>query len=115
MYQEYLRVHEEELQKKLDAEKAIQSGFIPSGGALITCMMQVNDTSSPGKTKQVRLPYEALYWLIGRLEAQGSSLDALQSTNQQVPRDLVQNQASSQPTQGLSEPQGAMMPLQTMQ
>ena len=122
MYNQYLVLHEDALQKKLEAEKALQAGFIPSGGALITCMMQVADPAKPGSTKQVRLPYESLNWLVERLGAQGSSLEAIESTNPQVVADISQRMA---PPQGsgnmpLTIPPGlgtmaTDMPLQTMQ
>jgi hypothetical protein len=122
MYDQYLQMHESELQRKLEAEKALQKDFIPSGGALITCMMQVKDPSKPGKTQQVRLPYEALFWLINRLEAQGSSLETLQNTNPQVTADLANSMQSQKVLQAQQQqmvqnaPQMAMdMPLQTMQ
>lgn len=81
MYDQYLEVHEAEQMKKERAIQAAKDGFIPTGGSLITCSMQVKDPSSASGTRQVRLPYEALNWLIMKLESQGSALDTIEQTN----------------------------------
>ncbi len=80
-YDEYLQVHEMEQMKKERAIQAAKDGFIPTGGSLITCSMQVKDPSSASGTRQVRLPYESLNWLIQKLEAQGSALQTIDDTN----------------------------------
>jgi hypothetical protein len=110
LYIRYMQQHEAELQRKEMSKKAMESELIPTGGALITCSMQVQDPKNPGSTKQVRLPYESLTHLIKALEGQGKSLEVLNTMNQgalaemhqqmqQNPQDMQQN-----PTQ----PQGPM-------
>jgi hypothetical protein len=70
-----------EIEQKLQAAK---DGFIPTGGYMVTCDLYVTDPADPTKerTKRARLPYEALQWLIKRLETQGQSLDQLEQMNQ---------------------------------
>lgn len=100
-YKRYLKLHEDEIQRKIEAEKAAQSDFIPTGGALITCTMQVPDPSTPSKTRQVRLPYEALMWLIKRLDSQGSGLQQLENMNSQVIAELSSGMQQAQTPSGL--------------
>lgn len=92
LYDQYLQVHEEEQMKKMQAMQAAKDGFIPTGGSLITCSMQVADPSSSSGTRQVRLPYEALNWLIQRLETQGSGLQVLEQTNPGAVKQMMQAQ-----------------------
>lgn len=89
-YQAYLKQHEDLMTKKAEMEKAIQSGFIPVGGAMITCSMHMPDPTRPGETKQVRLPYEALNWLIKRLESQTGGMAELENVNDGAVMDMAQ-------------------------
>lgn len=61
-------------QRKMIAAKA---DLIPSGGYMVTCDIYLPDPMDPSKTKRARIPYEALNWLIKRLEDQGSSIKEL--------------------------------------
>jgi hypothetical protein len=88
MYDQYLRIHEDELKRKADAAQSAKDGFIPTGGSLITVSMQVADPSTSSGTRQVRLPYESIDWLLKKMESQGSSLQALESTNPGVVADM---------------------------
>lgn len=93
LYDQYLAIHEQELSRKAQAAQAAKDGFIPTGGSLITVQMTIADPSSQSGTRQVRVPYEAMDWLIKRLDAQGSSLQALEQTNQGVVADMVNMQS----------------------
>lgn len=63
------------LQDKIQNAK---SGYIPTGGYMVTCDFYVNDPMDPSKTKRAKLPYESMEWLLKRLEEQGSSLERLE-------------------------------------
>lgn len=60
-----------------------QSGFIPTGGYLVACQFYVTDPGDKTglKTRQARVPYQALDWLIKQLEAQGQSQEQLSDMN----------------------------------
>ncbi len=70
---------EAENQRRL---QAMQQGYIPTGGYLVTCDFYVPTPDDPKKTRRARIPYEALKWLLDRLQAQGQSLDELEKMNQ---------------------------------
>jgi len=89
MYNQYLTIHEDQQTQKLQAEQAAKDGFIPIGGSLITVQMSVPDTKSQGGSRQVRLPYESVSWLLKKLESQGATLDELESMNDGVIRDMM--------------------------
>lgn len=90
MYDALLKQHEDMLTKKADAIKQAQAGFIPTGGAMITCSMHMPDPERPGETKQVRLPYEALYDLVKKLEVQSGGIDQLAKVNDGAVMDMAQ-------------------------
>lgn len=67
----------------MEAEKQAQlqaaaSGFIPSGGASIKVAWYVPDPNNSSRSIQAVLPAESISWLVDRLNAQGSSQEALQ-------------------------------------
>ena len=81
MYDQYLTIHEDQIKKKNDALQAAKDGFIPVSGTLITVGMHVDDPKSQSGTRQVRLPYDAVLWLIKRLDAQGMGIQELDKMN----------------------------------
>lgn len=87
-----LAAHEEELALQAKELQAAQAGFIPTGGYLVACDFYVQtDPADPSKTKRVRLPSDALAWLIERLETQGASLEQLESVNDANLVQIAQN------------------------
>lgn len=70
-----------ESQQQMQLQRA-QQGYIPTNGYLVGCDFYVNNPDNPNKTRRVRVPYEALQWLINQLQAQGSSLQDLETMNQ---------------------------------
>jgi len=100
LYDQYLAIHEDQTGQKIQAAQAAKDGFIPTGGSLITVSMQVADPKSQSGSRQVRLPYEAIMWLITRLETQGSSLQSLDEMNQGAIVDIQSRQGQGQPQAG---------------
>lgn len=90
-YMMLLKQHEQILEQKAEAEKAAQSGFIPTGGAMITCSMKVPSPDDPSKQKQLILPYEALSWLMKRLESQGTGQAQLEDMNTGAQLDMARS------------------------
>lgn len=118
IYAQMLQVHTEELKRKELAQQSIKDGMIPTGGALITCSMQAPDPSNPGSTRQVRLPYEALMYLIQRLEGQGKDLAVLEQVNQGVVAQMAQQMGQQNqpgPMNALPGGGGAQIPTQFQQ
>lgn len=66
------------LQQQQDSAK-LTSGFVPSGGFLVKCDVRIPDPEDQTKTKILKLPVEALSWLVDKLEKQGSTQQMLQS------------------------------------
>lgn len=68
-------------QQKTDEEikiKQAQSEFIPTSGYLVACDFYVPDGKNPEKLpKRVRIPSEALQWLLNQLTSQGSDQETL--------------------------------------
>lgn len=81
-YAARLQAHEQAAAMIAKQLQAAEAGFIPTGGYLVACDFYVQtDANDPSKTKRVRLPSEALDWLIQKLETQGASLAQLESVN----------------------------------
>jgi hypothetical protein len=81
-YQKKLEVHQQfEAANQLRIQRA-KDGFIPTGGYLVVCDLYVPDPKDPMKTKRVRLPYEAILWLMKQIEAQGMGLEQLENMAQ---------------------------------
>lgn len=86
-YQQMIMIHQ---QLQTDAElkiKQAQSEFIPSGGFLVACEMYdpnaVIDPKNPNKLpKRVRVPSEALQWLLQQLAVQGTDQKTLEGLSQ---------------------------------
>jgi hypothetical protein len=97
--------------QRLQDIKAAESEFIPTDGYLVTCQMSIEDPSAPNKTRQVRLPYSALQWLIKMLETQGQSLGELEKMNQgalaQMAQGFIQKRLGGQPEGMGNAPQPA--------
>lgn len=104
--QQYEQIQAQQAQALIDAKNE----FIPANGALIACDMYVPDPTDPQKAaKRVRVPYQALDWLIKHLESQGMGLDTLEQMNQGTMADIAQ-QLHSQSPQAMSQPQTGTMP-----
>ena len=90
MYEQKKTIHEQMLAQQQEQIKQAESGFIPSGGYLVVCDLYVPQPNNPGKTQRVRVPSEALDWLLKKLQIQGSSQEQLmQIGNQQAIADIA--------------------------
>lgn len=95
------------MMRKKQAKQAAKDGFIPTGGSLITVSMHVPDPKTPSGTRQVRLPYESVSWLLQKLEAQGLTLQDLETMNDGVVADMMKRMGQQQaprPPQQLGPP-----------
>jgi hypothetical protein len=91
--QNYVRKIQAHEQMETDEQQKIlaaNSEYIPTGGYMVVCDIYVGDPANPDKTRRARIPYEAIAWLVKRLEAQGQSLDDLESMNQGAVSQMAQ-------------------------
>lgn len=105
-YAHTIQMYEQIKEQQAKALQLAQSGYIPTGGYLVVCDMYVSDPKDPESSKRVRVPYEALRWLIEKLEAQGSGLQDLEQMNQgalaQMAAHMAQNRIQNR---GMAAPQ----------
>lgn len=89
-YSAKISMHQQfEAANQLAIQRAEQ-GFIPTGGAMITCQMYVNNPKDPtAKPNLVRVPYAALDWLIQQMEVQGQSQQQMQDMNEGAQAQLA--------------------------
>lgn len=95
MYAMKKKEHETILAQQQQQIQAAAAGFIPTGGYAVVCDIYVSDPKDPEKTRRARIPYEAMQWLLKKLETQGSSQSALTSLPTSAQADLA-NMISSQ-------------------
>lgn len=108
-----VQLHETLEVKRQQQLQMAEQGYIPTGGYLVGCDFYVNNPDDPNKTRRVRVPYEALQWLIQHMESQGSSLQQLESMNQGNQQEMAgmmtRPGASPQPQPGGAPPPHAPM------
>jgi hypothetical protein len=116
-YDGFKAQHEQALAMKTEKILAAKQEAIPTAGAMIACDMYVPDKADPNKVpKRVRIPYDALNWLVTTLEAQGQSLGKLETMNQGMlaqMADMLLAQHGGGEGQGMSgpsAPQGMAIP-----
>jgi hypothetical protein len=81
LYAYAVKAHEQAEAKNQAAIQAAAAGYIPTGGYMVTCDLYVQDPLNPGRTKRARIPYQAVEWLVKKLETQGQSLEQLERMN----------------------------------
>lgn len=81
MYAHTVQQHQmAEAENQAEIQRAA-AGYIPTGGYMVTCDLYVQDPLNPGRTKRARIPYQAVEWLVKKLETQGQSLEQLERMN----------------------------------
>ena len=79
---------------EMQAQQAIadaKNEYIPIGGAMIAADMYIPDPNDKNKAaKRVRIPYQALDWLVKQLETQGQTLEKLESQNKGSLAEMAQ-------------------------
>lgn len=105
-YQQKMQAHQQVAAQQTQEKQRAEQGFIPSGGYLVSCQFYVTDPSDPTglKTRQARVPYQAMDWLLKQLEAQGQTQHALEALNPGVQAQmagLMNGGGTPQPTGGM--------------
>lgn len=135
MYQRKIQEHEQLFTQQQQEAAAAESGFVPSGGYLVACDVYIPHPTDPSKLpRRARIPFEAVQWLLKKLESQGLSQQSLQSLppstigemNQMglssIGMDQGQGMSGSQPPQAsfdqqlsMGEPPESIAPMQGVQ
>lgn len=89
-YQRKMQEHESIKKEQMLAVQRAESGFIPAQGYAVVCDLYVPDPEDPQKTKRVKVPSEALTWLLKQLEIQGNTQKDIEKIgNQQAIADIA--------------------------
>lgn len=99
LYQSKVKEHEQIIAQQEQKMIAAKADLIPSGGYMVTCDIYLPDPVDPTKTKRARIPYEALNWLIKRLELQGTSIKNLAGLPQASVLDIASAAGAGQTAQ----------------
>ena len=114
--QMYQQVVQQLMDMDAEEQRKIQEaaqGFIPMSGMAVVCDIYVPDPSNSSKTMRARVPYDALTWLLKRLEEQGATQQSIMQQQQAIVAQTADRflQASpSQPQQGAVLPQQGAQP-----
>jgi hypothetical protein len=106
MYDARIKQHQQMIAEQEQKIIAAKNQYIPVGGLLVGVDMYVPGSGTDSKLRRARLPYDAVLWLIKRLEEQGQSLQMLESMNQQALADMAGMIASPQPGAPAGSAQG---------
>lgn len=106
-YQMAIQTHEQlKVQQEIQLKQA-QSEFIPTGGYLVACDFYVPDKEDPSKLpKRVRIPSEAMQWLLDRLATQGTDQKSMDMIGNQGALAQMSNMFLNQLNNGQTSPGG---------
>jgi hypothetical protein len=105
-YEEVLQFHMNFLAQIEQQLAAAQKDFIPTTGAMVGVDLYVPHPDGPEKApRRARVPYDAIQWLITRIEQQGSTLAELEGMNQYNLAQIAQTAGLGQDT--VAQPTGA--------
>lgn len=98
LYNQKVIAHRDAEAQEIEAIKKANSDLIPTGGYMVACDFYIQtNAQDPSKTQRVRLPSEAIQWLLDRMQAQGATQDALQQVQQGMLAQLADRMIASQP------------------
>lgn len=95
-YKIAMQAHQEmDLEQKQLVQK-MQQGWIPTDGYMVVCDFYA--TKENGKTERVKLPYNAIKWLVDQLKVQGNTLEMMERQNQGALADMAQQMGAAPQT-----------------
>jgi hypothetical protein len=100
-FQVQREMHGQYKKQQMEAIQRAEAGFIPTGGYMVKADLYITDDE--GKTKRATVPYQAMEWLVKKLEEQGSSqqsLEAMQESAVAGIADQINNGAAIPQNQG---------------
>ena len=115
--QMYQQVIDQLIEMDAEEQRKIQEaaqGFIPMSGMAVVCDIYVPDPNNSSKTMRARVPYDALTWLLKRLQEQGATQEAIMQQQQAViaqTAGMMSQLSPSQPQPGAASPQGMQPPI----
>lgn len=112
IYFDFETFHLQKVQAEQEAAAAAKNEFIPVGGAMIACDMYTPNEDPEKSPKRVRVPYQALEWMLKMLESQGMPLNKMEQMNQAQLAQLQQMGGQGMPQDQGQMPQGQPMPQQ---
>ena len=113
MYQQVIgQLIDMDAEEQRKIQEAAQ-GFIPMSGMAVVCDIYVPDPNNSSKTMRARVPYDALTWLLKKLEEQGASQQSIMQQQQAVVAQTAQSLMQNSPSQPQASV-GAGNPLQPM-
>lgn len=78
-YSDYIAAHLDVVKQQKEAMLRAESGFIPDGGAMIGVDYFIQDPNNPERTRRARFPYDAINWLMQKLQDQGQTMNTMNS------------------------------------
>lgn len=105
MYQAFLQEHMRILREQKDAVLREQAGMIPMSGAKVGVDFYVQNPNNPDTTRRARIPYDAVEWLVQKLDEQAGLLEGMEA----IPPGAI---AATQEPQEQMSPE--MMPQQLL-
>lgn len=113
LYALRIQAHEQIKIQQIQEARAIESDFIPTGGALLRIegLRKNVGISARGqaKTEPVRIPQEAIDWLLERLQQQGLQLEVLESQQEQVRAEIAGQVVQAEQAQIAQAEQSALL------
>lgn len=79
MYEAFLEEHMRILREQKMAVQREQQGLIPASGTLIGVDFYLPDPQNPDRTRRARIPYDAVEWLVTKLDEQAGILKMAES------------------------------------
>jgi hypothetical protein len=77
-YEKSVEFHERAEADKQAKILAAKNEYIPTSGGMIACDVYVPDPKNPLSSKRLRVPQDALNWLMKQMELQGNSVKNLE-------------------------------------
>lgn len=107
LYAMKMQEHREAVAKEMQEIQAAQAGFIPSGGYSVATDFYVADPTpeNPTKTKRLRLPSEAIDWVVKKLDQQGTSMEAIMQMPQGEAAAIAQQMGGAPQEQVPTQPE----------
>lgn len=90
LYAKKIQEHEQAVALKAQQLQMAESGFIPTTGFQVACDFYVPDPKNPQSSKRVRVPSDALQWVLKKIEDQGTELDSIQGLPPQSMAEIGQ-------------------------